>query len=97
MKNIGEIEIASRNSEAVEAMGMMDYIVDKWNKKNTSMRKTQTLILSRMYIITALIGPRENAIIITIMICPAIKPKELKNKNLKEYQLTQQTLLSDFS
>lgn len=53
VKNINEIEIASRNSEAVEAMGMMDYIVDKWNKKNIAMRKLQTLAINRSYVIMA--------------------------------------------
>jgi ATP-binding cassette subfamily B protein len=53
VRNINEIEIATRNSEVVEAMGMMDYIVDKWNKKNISMRKTQTLAVSRSYVIMA--------------------------------------------
>lgn len=51
VRNLNEIEIASRNSEVVEAMGMMEPIVEKWSKKNTLVRDVQTLVLSRSYII----------------------------------------------
>lgn len=53
VRNINEIEIASRNSEVVEAMGMMNYIVDKWNIKHTENRRIQSLALSRSFIIMA--------------------------------------------
>lgn len=51
VRNLNEIEIATRNSEVVQAMGMMGYIVDKWSKRNTLVRNTQTLVLSRSYMI----------------------------------------------
>ncbi|ABD45646.1 type I secretion system permease/ATPase [Neorickettsia sennetsu] len=53
VRNLNEIEIATRNSEVVEAMGMIEPIVEKWSKKNALVRDTQTLALSRSYIIMA--------------------------------------------
>ncbi|MDH5796245.1 MAG: type I secretion system permease/ATPase [Anaplasmataceae bacterium] len=53
IKNTYDIEIATRNSEVVEAMGMSDNILNLWNRKNSEHRSLQYNIAKRASIIMA--------------------------------------------
>ena len=54
VKNINEIEVASRNAEVVEAMGMIDYIIGEWDSKNSKTRDLNIKSGSRSAIITSI-------------------------------------------
>ncbi|WP_231106379.1 type I secretion system permease/ATPase [Anaplasma phagocytophilum] len=41
VRNIGYIDVASRNAEVVEAMGMIKHIVTEWSKRNDQNRSLQ--------------------------------------------------------
>ncbi|QXK91775.1 type I secretion system permease/ATPase [Neoehrlichia mikurensis] len=51
VRNINAIDIASRNAEVVEAMGMVRHIVTDWSQKNSQNRSMQIKAQSRSNII----------------------------------------------
>ncbi|KJV69081.1 type I secretion system permease/ATPase [Candidatus Neoehrlichia procyonis] len=51
VRNINAIDIASRNAEVVEAMGMVKHIVADWSQKNSQNRKMQIKAQNRSNII----------------------------------------------
>ncbi len=54
IKNINEIEVASRNAEVVEAMGMMEHIVNSWDSKNDKTRELNIKAGSRSAVIMSI-------------------------------------------
>jgi ATP-binding cassette, subfamily B, bacterial len=54
IRNIHAIDIATRNAEVVEAMGMAEYIVSEWCKHNDQNRAMQTKAQNRSNIITGI-------------------------------------------
>ncbi|OEY87140.1 ABC transporter ATP-binding protein [Wolbachia pipientis] len=54
IRNIHAIDIATRNAEVVEAMGMAEYIVSDWCKLNDQNRAMQTKAQNRSNIITGI-------------------------------------------
>ena len=54
IRNINEIEIATRNAEVVEAMGMTNNILSQWSQKNDKNRNNYSKIISRSAIIMAI-------------------------------------------
>ena len=53
VKTMGAIETSSRNSEVIEAMGMMDYVVNKWREKNDEMLDLQAVAGGRSNLVTS--------------------------------------------
>lgn len=47
VRNIGYIDVASRNAEVVEAMGMISHIVTEWSSRNDQNRELQIRAQSR--------------------------------------------------
>ncbi len=54
IRNVHAIDIATRNAEVVEAMGMAEYIVSDWCKYNDQNRAMQTKAQNRSNIITGI-------------------------------------------
>lgn len=46
------VDVATRNAEAIEAMGMLDHVVKSWEKDNESIKKLQSLASGRAGLIT---------------------------------------------
>lgn len=67
VRNINEIEIATRNAEAVEAMGMISSILSQWSKKNDINRAVQAKAVSRSAIIMAITKALRSTIQITVI------------------------------
>ncbi|CAK8163213.1 Type I secretion system ATPase [Candidatus Xenohaliotis californiensis] len=54
MKNVRDIEIANRNAEAMEAMGMSNDIINEWMNRSKDLRKIQALSNGRTSIIQSI-------------------------------------------
>ena len=54
VRNIMSIDVATRNAEVVEAMGMVNYIVDDWAKKNDRNREMQIKAQNRSNLISGI-------------------------------------------
>ena len=54
IRNINSIDIATRNAEVVEAMGMVNYIVDDWAEKNDRNRAMQIKAQNRSNLISGI-------------------------------------------
>ena len=67
VRNINEIEIATRNAEVVEAMGMVQNILLQWSKKNDVNRSTQAKATSRSAIIMAITKAIRSTIQISVI------------------------------
>lgn len=65
--NINEIEIATRNAEVVEAMGMSTNILAQWSKKNSINRGIQIQALNRSVIIMAITKAIRSTIQISVI------------------------------
>ncbi|MBQ4875086.1 MAG: type I secretion system permease/ATPase [Rickettsiaceae bacterium H1] len=67
IRNINEIEIATRNAEVVEAMGMIPNIVMQWSEKNDINRGTQAKASSRSVMIMAITKAIRSTIQISVI------------------------------
>ncbi|GAT77503.1 type I secretion system ATPase [Ehrlichia ruminantium] len=54
IRNINSIDVATRNAEVVEAMGMVNYIVDDWAQKNDKNRAMQIKAQNRSNLISGI-------------------------------------------
>ena len=54
IRNINAIDVATRNAEVVEAMGMVNYIVDDWAEKNDRNRAMQIKAQNRSNLISGM-------------------------------------------
>lgn len=53
VRSLGVAEIATRNAEAVEAMGMTNSVVNSWNKRNIEVSELQMLAGNRSSVISS--------------------------------------------